>query len=241
MKVNRPLKAILIIAFFFCLPGCAENDTSSGPATVTAKVIDKIGPNITTIDKTIEEGETVKLSDLYTVDDVVTKEPEVTVTCDDSNVTIKDDTASFKTTGEFNFKVVSTDEEGNRSESPFKVTVNVKPEPTPEPTPTPTSEATAEAKKETSTASASQSSSQQQAGAESSSQQTREVQQAESATQQSTQPVTKYFMFSDGYTMTSALPACKAEFSNYGDGTKKCDPIVGDDGLYKGYVFTYNP
>lgn len=224
--MNCMNKFFLATALIFFGSGCASQTVSVTPAIVTAKVIDLSGPVITTTDKIIEEGETVTLTELYKVEDAVTKEPETTVTCDNENVTIDKDVASFKSTGEFNFKVVSVDAENNESTATFKVTVNAKPEPTPEATAAP--EPTPEEKKETSSSSNSTTQSQ----TDTSSQQSQPA---------ASQPATKYFMFSDGYTMSTALPACKAEFSNYGNGTKKCDPIVGDDGIYKGYVFTYNP
>ena len=222
--MNCMNKFFLATALILFGSGCASQIVSVTPAIVTAKVIDLSGPIITTTDKSIEEGETVTLTELYKVEDVVTKKPETTVTCDNENVTIDKDVASFKSTGEFNFKVVSVDAENNESTATFKVTVNAKPEPTPEATAAP--EPTPEEKKETSSSSNST---------------TQSNTQQSSNNQTASQPATKYFMFSDGYTMSTALPACKAEFSNYGNGTKKCDPIVGDDGIYKGYVFTYNP
>lgn len=223
--MNCMNKFFLATALILFGSGCASQIVSVTPAIVTAKVIDLSGPIITTTDKSIEEGETVTLTELYKVEDVVTKKPETTVTCDNENVTIDKDVASFKSTGEFNFKVVSVDAENNESTATFKVTVNAKPEPTPEATAAP--EPTPEEKKETSSSSNSTTQS--------------NTQQSSNNQTTASQPATKYFMFSDGYTMSTALPACKAEFSNYGNGTKKCDPIVGDDGIYKGYVFTYNP
>ena len=238
--MNCMNKFFLATALILFGSGCASQIVSVTPAIVTAKVIDLSGPIITTTDKSIEEGETVTLTELYKVEDVVTKKPETTVTCDNENVTIDKDVASFKSTGEFNFKVVSVDAENNESTATFKVTVNAKPEPTPEATAAP--EPTPEEKKETSSSSNSTTQSNTQ---QSSNNQTTAQAQTDTFSQQSqpatSQPATKYFMFSDGYTMSTALPACKAEFSNYGNGTKKCDPIVGDDGIYKGYVFTYNP
>lgn len=238
--MNCMNKFFLATALIFFGSGCASQTVSVTPAIVTAKVIDLSGPVITTTDKTIEEGETVTLTELYKVEDAVTKEPETTVTCDNESVTIDTDVASFKSTGEFNFKVVSVDAENNESAATFKVTVNVKPEPTPEATATP--EPTPEAKKDTSSSSNSttQSNTRQSSNSQTTAQAQTDTfsQQSQSATSQS---ATKYFMFSDGYTMSTALPACKAEFGNYGNGTKKCEPIVGDDGIYKGYVFTYNP
>lgn len=48
---------------------------------------------------------------------------------------------------------------------------------------------------------------------------------------------TQYFMFSDGYNLDSGYSACIAAGSAFG--AYSCEPIMGDDGLYKGYKLTY--
>ena len=53
----------------------------------------------------------------------------------------------------------------------------------------------------------------------------------------STSHGTQYFMFSDGYNLDSGYSACIATGSGYG--AYSCEPIMGDDGLYKGYKLTY--
>ena len=53
----------------------------------------------------------------------------------------------------------------------------------------------------------------------------------------STSHGTQYFMFSDGYNLDSGYSACIAAGSAYG--AYSCEPIMGDDGLYKGYKLTY--
>ena len=47
----------------------------------------------------------------------------------------------------------------------------------------------------------------------------------------------QYFMFSDGYNLDSGYSACIAAGAAYG--AYSCEPIMGDDGLYKGYKLTY--
>ncbi len=53
----------------------------------------------------------------------------------------------------------------------------------------------------------------------------------------STSHGTQYFMFSDGYNLDSGYSACIATGSEYG--AYSCEPIMGSDGLYKGYKLTY--
>ena len=53
----------------------------------------------------------------------------------------------------------------------------------------------------------------------------------------STSHGTQYFMFSDGYNLDSGYSACIATGSGYG--AYSCEPIMGSDGLYKGYKLTY--
>lgn len=53
----------------------------------------------------------------------------------------------------------------------------------------------------------------------------------------STSHGTQYFMFSDGYNLDSGYSACIATGSEYG--AYSCEPIMGDDGLYKGYKLSY--
>ena len=53
----------------------------------------------------------------------------------------------------------------------------------------------------------------------------------------STSHGTQYFMFSDGYNLDSGYSACIAAGSAFG--AYSCEPIMGDDGLYKGYKLTY--
>ena len=48
---------------------------------------------------------------------------------------------------------------------------------------------------------------------------------------------TQYFMFSDGYNLDSGYSACIVAGAAYG--AYSCEPIMGDDGLYKGYKLTY--
>ena len=48
---------------------------------------------------------------------------------------------------------------------------------------------------------------------------------------------TQYFMFSDGYNLDSGYSACIAAGSAFG--AYSCEPIMGGDGLYKGYKLTY--
>lgn len=48
---------------------------------------------------------------------------------------------------------------------------------------------------------------------------------------------TQNFMFSDGYNLDSGYSACVAAGSSYG--AYSCEPIMGSDGLYKGYKLTY--
>ena len=244
MNQRKIKRAVLILTMTMVFSsGCSSRAQSSDePAHITVQIIDKSPPTISVTDKTIEEGETVKLSECYSVEDAVTEKPEATVTCDSEAVTIdrKKDTASFENAGEFNFSVISVDETGNESKSSFKITVNKKVGPTPEPTPESTPEPEQHATASNSSQSFSSTSQSQTQTAQPSQQQPAAIEQP-SQSQSSAQPVTKYFMFSDGYDMTSAGPACTAEFGNYGSGTKSCNPIIGDDGLYKGYVFQYNP
>ena len=48
---------------------------------------------------------------------------------------------------------------------------------------------------------------------------------------------TQYFMFSDGYNLDSGYSACIAAGAAYG--AYSCEPIMGADGLYKGYKLSY--
>lgn len=48
---------------------------------------------------------------------------------------------------------------------------------------------------------------------------------------------TRYFMFSDGYNLDSGYRACVATGKKIG--TYSCEPIMGKDGIYKGYKLTY--
>ena len=48
---------------------------------------------------------------------------------------------------------------------------------------------------------------------------------------------TQYFMFSDGYNLDSGYSACIAAGSAFG--AYSCEPIMGSDGLYKGYKLSY--
>ncbi len=48
---------------------------------------------------------------------------------------------------------------------------------------------------------------------------------------------TQNFMFSDGYDLDSGYSACIVAGSQYG--AYSCEPIMGSDGLYKGYKLTY--
>lgn len=48
---------------------------------------------------------------------------------------------------------------------------------------------------------------------------------------------TRYFMFSDGYNLDSGYKACVATGKKIG--TYSCEPIMGKDGIYKGYKLTY--
>ena len=53
----------------------------------------------------------------------------------------------------------------------------------------------------------------------------------------STSHGTQYFMFSDGYNLDSGYSACIAAGSAFG--AYSCEPIMGSDGLYKGYKLSY--
>ena len=53
----------------------------------------------------------------------------------------------------------------------------------------------------------------------------------------STSHGTQYFMFSDGYNLDSGYSACIAAGSAFG--AYSCEPIMGGDGLYKGYKLSY--
>lgn len=48
---------------------------------------------------------------------------------------------------------------------------------------------------------------------------------------------TRYFMFSDGYNLDSGYRACVATGKKIG--AYSCEPIMGKDGIYKGYKLTY--
>lgn len=242
MKTRKSSLAILsAILLFAC--GCQEkNVTTTANKHVNVTVIDKTAPVISVTDKAIEEGETVTLSDCFKVTDNMDKKPTSEVKTASKDFSIKDEKFTGDKEGKYAFTITAKDASGNSSTGTLTITVNKKPEPTPEATPEPEQPAQPSVSKPQAPKNNSNSGSNNTAPSQPQPDNPAPVQPSQPQQSQSSgEPVTKYFNFSDGYDMNSAGPACQAEMGKYGNGHKACTPIKGDDGLYKGYVFTYTP
>ena len=222
-------RIISIILASTLLFGC-----TGSTARINVKVIDTAPPVIKVINKTITEGDSLKISDLYTVEDNATRKPDIQI---DGSFNADTDVSKLSS-GEYKAIVTATDKEGNSAEAEIKLTVQPKPESEPEPEPTKPN-----------------------SGSESNNiQQPQQpvtpvvpIQPIPTPTPTPTpepEPVapsapatTKDFLFSDGYNMQTAMPACQAFSSNYAGftGTRSCQPIQSADGLYTGVRFTYTP
>lgn len=54
----------------------------------------------------------------------------------------------------------------------------------------------------------------------------------------SQKPSTKYFLFTDGYTINNVVDACAKELKSYG-GSGRCEPITDENGIYLGMKLLY--
>ena len=209
---------------------------SASNAKINVKVVDTSPPVLKTTDKTITEGDSLKVSDLYTVEDNATRKPAISIEGDFNSET---DLTSLEP-GEYTATIVAADNAGNSSESELHLTINKKPEPEPEPEPEPVVPETQPQVTQP---------------------QTVQPVQPQPTTPSPVQPtpaptpdppvqtaptapaITKDFLFSDGYNMQTAMPACQAFSNGYAgySGTRSCQPLQNADGIYTGVRFTYTP
>lgn len=211
----------LVLIFSCFLVGC----TASSDNMINVTVKDLTAPVIEVKNRTIEEGQSIEISDCYKVYDNADVKPTVELEGDkevDSNKA-----------GTYTIKITATDASKNTSESSFTITVEAKPEPTPTATP--------EVKSNASNNGYNSSQSNSNSNSSSSDNNAQSSNSSNNSYSNTTQNRTEYFLFKDGYDMNTSYQGCRAlmnEYSQY-SGSRKCDVVMNDDGTYGGYVFTY--
>lgn len=229
--MRKSLIHTIITASLLLMSGCA-----SASAKINVKVIDTSPPVLKVTNKEVAEGDVLKVSDLYTVEDNATRKPDISI---EGDFTLDTDLSELKP-GEYTAVITATDKQGNSTDAEVKVTVQEKPkEPDPEPAPEPEQNNTSNIT-QTQPAAPVQPQPVTPTPVQPTPQPTPDP---PAQTAPSAPATTKDFLFSDGYNMQTAMPACQAFSANYAGytGTRSCQPLQGSDGIYTGVRFTYTP